>query len=142
MLTRRKIAGIALIGGASLALVGCAQPPQIAYPASPPFFTPAEMNYRRQSIPPPWQPSMPTSVPPSYLEAAAQRPADRSDGSIEHDLMVGAAGFIMGQSLKKPATVAVTGAGETALGTGRMMGWEMLAADGATAASAGKTAAK
>jgi hypothetical protein len=74
---------------------------------------------------------------------------DAGDFDLDHDLMVAGAGYVIGrtgerligQAFKSAApAVAGSSSGATPLGTGRMMGWEMLAADGAPAAAAGRTA--
>lgn len=53
MITPRKIAGIAIIGGASLTVVGCAQPPNFAangpYYRGPSYAPPAQFMYGRRS---------------------------------------------------------------------------------------------
>jgi hypothetical protein len=74
---------------------------------------------------------------------------DAGDFDLDHDLMVAGAGYVVGRTgerllgqVFKPAASGMAGGSSSAtpLGTGRMMGWEMLAADGAPAAAAGRTA--
>ena len=82
--------------------------------------------------------------PPRFMSAG-----DAGDFDLDHDLMVAGAGYVVGRTGErllgqafKPAASGMAGgsSGATPLGTGRMMGWEMLAADGAPAAAAGRTA--
>ena len=73
---------------------------------------------------------------------------DAGDFNLDHDLMVAGAGYVvgrtgerlLGQAFKPAASGMAGGSSATPLGTGRMMGWEMLAADGAPAAAVGRTA--
>ena len=115
-----------------------ANPYQFAYEA--PGFNPDFIRAADYTRP---EPSG-VAPPPRFVSAG-----DAGDFDFDHDLTVAAGGYVIGRTGErligrafKPAASAMTGGSSSAtpLGTGRMMGWEMLAADGAPAAAAGRTA--
>jgi hypothetical protein len=118
-------------------VIDFANPYQFPYEA--PGFNPDYMRAADYTRP------APSGVAPPRFAGAG----DAGDFDLDHDLMVAGAGYVVGRTGErllgqafKPATSGMAGisSGATPLGTGRMMGWEMLAADGAPAAAIGRTA--
>ena len=108
------------------------------FPFEVPGFNPNRIRAANYTPPPGVAP------PPQFTDAG-----DTGGVDFDHDLTVAAGGYVIGRTGErligrafKPAASAMTGGSSSAtpLGTGRMMGWEMLAADGAPAAAVGRTA--
>ena len=142
----RHVLGLILTAPLLGACAGAYPPPgagvvEFADPYQFPFEAPGfDQNLRAASYtrPPRVAPS------PQFTDAG-----DVGGVDFDHDLTVAAGGYLIGRTGErligrafKPAASAMTGGSSSAtpLGTGRMMGWEMLAADGAPEAAAGRTA--